>query len=309
MTEFTRSINQVNPEKSWAIIGNFDGVHLGHQKLITQVSVRAREDAARSVLVTFDPHPRIFFNPDSESFLLTTPSEKIAKLNNRKLDLVVTFDFSETLSEENGVDFLKNLKDHLGLVGIISGQRVAFGKDRLGENSSLADVLEKLGIKYELAPPVIIDNEIVSSGSIRRYLASGDIRAANAMLGGQYQISGLVGHGRKFGQLMKLPTSNLIPGDYKMLPKNGVYVCIAMIHGKPYTAVTNVGVRPTFDLDDHPVIEAHLLDFDDNIYGEELNLSFYERIRDEQKFDNAEQLQEQILKDKNEARRIMQHAF
>ena len=309
MTEIINALFKTNPKESWAVIGNFDGVHLGHQALITRLVAKARDVDARSVLVTFNPHPRTVLNSSNDSFLLTTQEEKLDKLQELQLDLVVNLEFSEELSRLSGIGFIQTIKDNLGVIGILSGEQVAFGHDRLGETTPLVPELNRMEIAYEVVAPVLFEGKEISSGIIRNSLADGAIDKVNQMLGAHYQISGRVGHGRKFGQLINLPTANLIIDPHKMLPGNGVYACLAWVRGEPFPAVTNIGVRPTFELDYQLVVEAHLLDFDDNIYGEEVRLSFFERIRSECKFENADLLQAQILRDKNEARRIMHHAI
>jgi riboflavin kinase/FMN adenylyltransferase len=166
-----------------------------------------------------------------------------------------------------------------------------------------------MGIALETVDPVEIDGTLVSSGLVREALSAGNIDKVNRLLGRNYQISGFVGHGKERGTSFDLPTANLVPDKSKLLPGYGVYACMGWVEGQPYPAVTNVGVRPTFDTDQIPSIEAHLLDFTGDIYGKHLGLSFLARIRDEQKFDSKEALLAQIVKDKNEARRILDHAI
>ncbi len=309
MTKIINALVETKPKDSWVVIGNFDGVHLGHQALISRLVTKARDVDARSVLVTFNPHPRTVLNSSTDPFLLTTQEEKLDKLQDLQLDIVVNLEFTEELSRLSGIVFIQKLMDSLGVIGILSGEQVAFGHDRLGEINPLAPELNRMEIAYEVVAPVLFEGKEISSGIIRSYLADGSIDKVSDMLGEPYQISGKVGHGRKFGQLINLPTANLIIDPYKMPPGNGVYACLAWVRGKPFPAVTNVGVRPTFELDYQLVVEAHLLDFDDNIYGEEVRLSFFEKIRSERKFESADLLQAQILQDKNEARRIMHHAI
>lgn len=309
MTEILNSFSAVKAEPSWVVIGNFDGVHLGHKALIRALISKAHESGSRSVLITFDPHPKMVLEKIEQPFLLSTSSEKIEQLSQFDLDLIINHPFNDQLSAQTGKEFLGNLSNHLGMIGLITGKSLILGHDRLGEMQPIQPVLQQLGVALETVDPVEIEGILVSSGSVREAISDGNIGKVNHLLGRNYQISGFVGHGKERGTTFDLPTANLVPDKSKLLPKYGVYACMGWIEGQPYPAVTNVGVRPTFDTDQIPSIEAHLLDFTGNIYDRHLSLSFLARIRDEQKFGNKEALLAQISKDKNEARRILDHAI
>lgn len=309
MTEILNSISAVKAEPSWVVIGNFDGVHLGHKALIRALISKAHESNSRSVLITFDPHPKMVLEKVDQPFLLSTSSEKIEQLSQFDLDLIINHPFTDQLSSQTGREFLENVSTHLGMIGLITGKSLILGHDRLGEKKPIQPVLHQLGVDLETVDPVEIGGSLVSSGSIREALSTGNINKVNRLMGRNYQVSGIVRHGKERGTSFDLPTANLIPDKNRLLPKYGVYACMGWIEGQPYPAVTNVGVRPTFDTDQIPSIEAHLLDFSGNIYGRHLSLSFLARIRDEQKFVNKEALLAQISKDKNEARRILDHAI
>jgi riboflavin kinase/FMN adenylyltransferase len=309
LTEILNSFSAVKTEPSWVVIGNFDGVHLGHKALIRALISKAHESNSRSVLITFDPHPKMVLEKVDQPFLLSTSSEKIEQLSQFDLDLIINHPFTNQLSAQTGREFLENVSTQLGMIGLITGKSLIMGHDRLGENQPIQPILLQLGVDLETVDPVEIEGILVSSGSVRDALSAGNINRVNRLMGRNYQISGIVGLGKQRGTSIDLPTANLVPDKNKLLPKYGVYACMGWIEGQPYPAVTNVGVRPTFDSDQIPSIEAHLLDFTGNIYGRHLSLSFLARIRDEHKFVNKGALLAQISKDKNEARRILDHAI
>jgi riboflavin kinase/FMN adenylyltransferase len=309
LTEIINSISAVTAEPSWVVIGNFDGVHIGHKALIRTLISKAHESNSRSVLITFDPHPKMVLEKIDQPFLLSTSSEKIEQLSQFDLDLIIDQPFDDRLSAQTGKEFLEKIFRQLGMIGLLTGKSLILGHDRLGDKQPIQPVLAHMGIALETVDPVEIDGTLVSSGSVREALSAGNIDKVNRLLGRNYQISGFVGHGKERGTSFDLPTANLVPDKSKLLPGYGVYACMGWIEGQPYPAVTNVGIRPTFDTDQIPSIEAHLLDFTGDIYGKHLGLSFLARIRDEQKFDSKEALLAQIVKDKNEARRILDHAI
>ena len=309
MTEIINSISAVTAEPSWVVIGNFDGVHIGHRALIRTLISKAHESNSRSVLITFDPHPKMVLEKIDRPFLLSTSSEKIEQLSQFDLDLIIDQPFDDRLSAQTGKEFLEKISRQLGMIGLLTGKSLILGHDRLGDKQPIQPVLAHMGIALETVDPVEIDGTLVSSGLVREALSAGNIDKVNHLLGRNYQISGFVGHGKERGTSFDLPTANLVPDKSKLLPGYGVYACMGWVEGQLYPAVTNVGVRPTFDTDQIPSIEAHLLDFTGDIYGKHLGLSFLARIRDEQKFDSKEALLAQIGKDKNEARRILDHAI
>jgi len=309
LTEIINSFNSVKAEPSWVVIGNLDGVHLGHKAIIRALISKAHESHSRSVLITFDPHPKMVMEKIDQPFLLTTPSEKLELLSQFDLDLIINFPFNDHLSAQTGKDFLEKISSQLGMIGLITGKSLILGHDRLGDKQPVQPVLDHMGITLETVDPVEIDGALVSSESVRNALSAGTISMVNNLLGRNYQISGIVGHGKERGRSLGLPTANLVPDKIKLLPGFGVYACMGWIDGQPYPAMTNIGVRPTFDTDRIPSIEAYLLDFSGNLYDKHLSLSFLARIRDEQKFNNKEELLAQISKDKNEARRILDHAI
>ena len=302
------SLKGIDNMPTWATIGNFDGVHLGHQAIIIRLIKHAREYGKRTALITFSPHPHFILENKNEPFLLTTYAEKHNLLNEFDLDLIVDVPFTKEFAQLSGEAFLRDLKTYMGLEGLLVGKEVSLGNDRLGILNPLHPVLDQLAIQLVETDTFRIGEAILSSGLIRELLKGGKITDVSDLLGRPYQVSGEVVYGKERGTSFGLPTANLAHDPFKLLPGNGVYACRAWIEGRPYDAVTNVGVRPTFEIAGAPNIESHLFDFDGNIYGKNLTLSFISKIREEMRFNTPQLLIEQITKDKKEARRILEHA-
>lgn len=309
MTEIIDSIIKSTKEASWVVVGNFDGVHLGHQALIRSVISKAHETGSRSVLITFNPHTRSFLDKASEPFLLNTLSERLEQISHLDIDLVVVQPFDAECASLDGEQFLLFLREQLGMVGLVTGKEFSLGRDRLGSEKSAWGRIMSYGISLERVEPKLVNGQVVSSGLIRENLVAGNIMHVNQMLGREYQLSGIVGHGKERGSALDLPTANIQVDSGKLLPGFGVYACLGWVNGKPYPAVTNIGIRPTFDSDNIPSVEAHFLEYSGDLYEKRVSLSFFARIRDEHKFENKEALLAQVSKDKQEARRILHHAI
>jgi len=308
LDKIVRSLKDIEVMPTWATIGNFDGVHAGHQAMIIALIKQARENGKRSALITFSPHPHFILTNKYEPYLLSTSSEKFQILKEFDLDLIVEIPFTREFAQLSGESFLNYLKISLGVDGLLIGKTLSLGNDKLGTLSPLQPVLERLSIQLRQTDALHLDKTIISSGLIREMLVNGKVEDVSRYLGRAYQVSGGVIYGKERGTSFGLPTANLAHDPLKLLPGNGVYACRAWVEGRPYDAVTNVGVRPTFESNGEPNIEAHLFDFDGNIYGKNLTLSFISKIRDEFRFENPGLLIAQISKDKKEARRILKHA-
>ncbi len=295
------------PGASWAIIGNFDGVHLGHQALIKEMVDGARREGNTSVIITFSPHPKVLLENIQESYYLTTNEEKFVISQQLGADQYLNLSFSDSLKDLSAEEFIRILKDRIGLSVLVVGQDFSIGKSRQGNVENLKDIFINLGIKVIRQPPICYEGVWISSGMIRQLINEGKISYANKHLGRYYSISGLVTEGKGIGSKFGFPTANIDFDRMKVLPKRGVYATWAEVRGKVYPAVTNVGIRPTFEINGQPSIETLLLDFDDNIYKEFLNVNFVERIRDEKKFESLQLLSEQIANDKESSRRILIH--
>jgi riboflavin kinase / FMN adenylyltransferase len=284
-------------------IGVFDGVHLGHQAVISTSAEHARAENGTPVVVTFDPHPEKVLRPEKAPHLLTATTHKIAlirRLGVRHL-LIITFDRQFAATEPE--DFVQQLVEHSKpLREICVGHEWSFGKNRRGN----LQLLTKLGAKFDFnvigIRPVTVNREIVSSTTIRRAVAAGDLKKAAAMLGREYTILGTIVHGDDLGKKIGFPTANL-SAHSEQFPPNGVYFAEAKLEGVIYPGVVNLGYRPTISSGkSERVLEIHLLDFNREIYGRDLELRFVRYLRPEKKFENVDALVRQIERDVQQAR-------
>lgn len=293
-------------------IGTFDGVHLGHQKIIQQLNEIAENVNGESVLFTFYPHPRMVLFPDNNGLkLIQTQAEKLQKLQRTGLKNVVVYPFSKDFSRVSAVNFIRDfLVNELNVHTVIIGYDHQFGKNREGSLSLLQELAPVYDFNVIEIKAQDIDDVNVSSTKIRTALTSGDIVTANKYLGEPFELTGKVVHGQKIGRSLGYPTANLdLESDVKIIPKDGVYfVKVFLEQRKPFIGILNIGMRPTIYDNEHQTIEVHILDFKEEIYGKHLTLVLLERLRNEIKFDSKDQLQEQIIKDEKQARNI-RHKF
>ncbi len=299
-------LSEVRVQSSVLTVGSFDGVHLGHQALVRAVVGEARQSGIPSVVLTFQPHPALVLRGARPAFYLTTPEERAAILLGMGVDYVVTQPFDEALSRVSADDFLDRLKDTLHPCSIWVGGNFALGHQRQGDVPFLKQAGERRGFRLNVHPPVTVDGEPVSSTRVREALGAGDVMRAARYLGRPFVVAGMVVAGAARGKRLSMPTANLQLGEEKACPGSGVYACFARVQGRSWKAVTNIGVRPTFEDDARPrVVEAHLLDFEGDLYGEEMKVAFIERLRDERRFANAQLLTEQIQLDIFRARSLL----
>jgi len=285
--------------KTIVTIGTFDGVHIGHQKILKKITQIAREENYESVVLTFFPHPRMVLQQDNSIKLLNTIHEKEELFENIGIDHLIIHPFDQEFSKLSAEDFVKKiLVDQLNIQKIVIGYDHRFGKDR---SANLDDLIE-FGIKYNFEVEQIsaeeINNNAVSSTKIRNSILDGDIETANSYLGYFYNFTGTVVKGKQLGRTIGFPTANIsIEEEYKLLPKNGVYIVQTCIEGTDYFGMMNIGTRPTIDGTTQSV-EVFILDFDKEIYNTKLTVSVLKFIREEKKFESFEHLREQIEKDK-----------
>jgi riboflavin kinase/FMN adenylyltransferase len=294
-------------DRSCITIGNFDGVHLGHQTIINQVVSRGKLKRKDVIVITFFPNPADFFSKSQKHFYLTSPAEKESILLELGVDEVVTFQFDQAFANLLPKTFLSVLKNKLGLDTLVVGYDFALGKNRQGTIPVLKTLGDEMGFKVEVLDSVRLDGQEISSTRIRKALERGDVSLARELLGRPYKITGEVTHGSDRGSRIGLPTANMTHWVKKQLPAVGVYATRPILFGKTYQGISNIGYRPTFEDQDKPNIETHILGFDGNIYGEKIELEFIEKIRDEQKFSGVEAFLAQIERDKATARRIFRH--
>ncbi|MBT1279925.1 bifunctional riboflavin kinase/FAD synthetase [Thermoanaerobacter sp. CM-CNRG TB177] len=283
-------------------LGNFDGVHIGHQKLIKQAISLSKKNNLTSAVFTFKQHTSKILTPDKPSELITTYQKKVEILKQFNLDYGIFFDFTENFSKLTAEEFIiKILVELLNIRIAVAGYNYRFGYKALGSVDTLKKYSKIYSYKVYVVPPVIREGVVVSSSYIRELIKSGKIEKANELLGRFFSLQGEVIHGQEIGRKLGFPTANLqISGDL-VLPKAGVYVTRVKIDDKFYIAVTNVGSKPTFG-GKNISVESYILDYNENLYDKYLEVEFITRIRDEIKFKNVEALKEQVFKDINYAK-------
>ncbi|CAG5076324.1 bifunctional riboflavin kinase/FAD synthetase [Parvicella tangerina] len=302
-----KSINEIGEIKNPILtVGTFDGVHVGHQKIISRINELAQEKNGESVLLTFHPHPRKVLFPDDDSLkLINTIEEKTALLEQFGLDHVIYMAFEKSLSRMSPVEYVRDiLVNKIGIKTIVIGYDHHFGRNREGD----IELLRELGPIYDFEVVEItaqdIDEITVSSTKVRRAIEKGDIKIANEFLGHPFCMTGTVVAGAKLGRELGYPTANLQVNDInKIIPGNGVYEVIVQTKENRFTGMLNIGTKPTVADSDETSIEVHLLDFNADLYGQELTLTFIRKIRDEQKFDDLTALKNQLSKDEESVRR------
>lgn len=284
-------------------IGVFDGVHKGHKEILNRVLEIAKNINGQSVVVTFWPHPRLVLKQDNNIKLINTLEEKQMLLEKHGIDHLIIIPFTENFSQQTSEEFIKNiLIDKLHVKHLVVGFNHHFGRDREGNFEQIQKYAQTYQFEVEKLDAKIIENEHVSSTKIRNALGIGDIQTANSFLGYNYSITGSVVDGNKIGRDIGFPTANIqIDHNFKLLPKEGVYVVETEINKQKYPAMLNIGFKPTLNQPEKALsIEAHIIGFADNIYKKSITIYFHKRIRDELKFDNIEQLKNQLFSDKQE---------
>lgn len=282
-------------------IGTFDGVHLGHRKIIAQITTAAKEKNCDSLVLTFFPHPRIVLQEGTEMKQLNTLYEKTGLLKQLGVDHLVIHPFDKAFSRMTAEEFVKEvLVDKFRLKKIIIGYDHRFGRNRTADINDLMAFGESFGFEVAQISAEELNDVSISSTKIRTALNDGDITLANKFLGYAYSLSGEVVKGQQLGRTIGYPTANImIKEDYKLIPQNGVYVVQSDILGQTVFGMMNIGNRPTVN-GTTQTIEVHFLDFDQDLYGQTLSISLLKRLRDEQKFPSLESLKSQLFKDKSD---------
>ncbi len=292
------SLDNLRMQKTWLTIGIFDGLHLGHRKLLKRLVEGAHQDGASSVVFTFHPHPAIVLGGKQDFKCLSTPEERLAHLREMGVDIVITQPFDEAFANQAAVDFMRRLVTALGLRRLILGYDSALGRGREGDATRLAGLGRQFGYTAEVVEPLRQGNEIISSSRIRALIGEGKVAEANTMLGAPYPLTGTVVYGDGRGRHIELPTANIECPPGKLVPPGGIYATWIWVGGKRYRGATNIGTNPTFTPARKTTsIETHILDFKGSIYGQEVRLEFIDRLREEQKFNSVDTLLEQIRRD------------
>jgi len=290
-------------------IGTFDGVHLGHNQVIAQIIKLAGQENLESLIFTFYPHPRQVVAGHDESLrLLNTLEEKTELLSNTGIDHLLVFPFTPEFSKLPYDVFVKEiLINRLAMKAIVVGHDHKLGKNREGGYDNLLQLSQQLGFTVFKTEAFVVENTDISSTKIRKALEAGHIAQANRFLGYPYFLRGTVSQGNKLGRTIGFPTANIIPPDpYKLVPYEGVYAVQVKVGETRYNGMLNIGYRPTVNQNlDHRTIEVHLFEFEGELYGQNIAVCFHERLRDEMRFNNLEELKLQLERDKIHAQQLL----
>jgi riboflavin kinase/FMN adenylyltransferase len=294
------------PPHPWPVValGNFDGVHLGHRSIVQRAIARARAAAGTAFVLTFYPTPAKVLAPERAPRLILTPEDKLELLRRSGIDGVIVADFTPELSRLAPADFVREyLLGKLGARAVVVGHSVSFGHKRAGNAEVMVELGRKMGFETEVVGPITVDGAEVSSTRIRQLIMAGELPEAAKLLGRDHFVSGTVVRGRERGRTIGFPTAN-INSATECLPPDGVYATRLVLADGAFASITNIGMRPTF-AEVARTIEAHVFDFDRDIYGAKVRLDLVERIRGERKFDSGQALAEQIAQDLKRAREIL----
>lgn len=307
--EFIRGRLNIKPRHRGCVatVGNFDGVHLGHRAVITQLSRRSAELGRPSMVIVFEPQPQEYFRGGAAPARLSTLRDKLALLSNVGVDYLLCLRFSRALAQTSAGDFVRRLLvDALGVHHLVVGDDFRFGHGRKGDFATLVEAGKRLGFSVEEADTYEVEGARVSSTRIREALAAGRMAEAQDLLGRPFRITGRVIHGDKRGREWGFPTAN-IAMDRRRLPFTGVYaVEVFGIGVAPANGVASIGVRPTLPGTPRALLEVYVLDFDADLYGRRIEVGFLERIRDEERFETFDELRARIASDIEQARRFFQ---
>lgn len=300
-----RSLEELSLQNAHLTIGVFDGVHRGHQQIIRKLVDEAHAQNSSAVVLTFHPHPATVLS-GKEILCLTTPDERADLLASFGVDVVITQRFTPDLSTATAHEYMSTLKRTLGLSRLLIGYDFALGKGREGNASRLAELGLVLDYAVEVIPALSDESGVISSTEIRKLVSTGNVSEANKLLGHSYTLSGEVIHGAHRGRTINYPTANVDYPAHKVMPPNGIYACWASLGSERFMAATNIGFNPTFTPDRKTQsLEAYLLDFDRDIYGQQLKLEFVTRIRDELKFESVDALIQKIGEDVEKTQEIL----
>ncbi|MFT5640614.1 MAG: riboflavin kinase/FMN adenylyltransferase [Cyclobacteriaceae bacterium] len=295
------------PSHAIVTSGTFDGVHVGHKKILKNIIQTAKEQSGQSVVITFWPHPRFVLKQNNDLKLITTFEEKAELLSELGIDFLVKIPFTKEFSQLSSDEFIKKVMvEGLQTRKLVIGYDHKFGKNREGSFDYLQKNSERYGFEIKEIPRQDIETIGVSSSKIRTALSNGDIHIANEFLGRMYAMSGIVKEGDRIGRSIGFPTANIeVPEHYKLIPTDGSYAVYVGWNGKEFKGMLNIGQRPTVSGQERR-IEVNIFDFDKSIYNERLTIRFVKRLRDETKFENIQHLRDQLKKDKVKAMNILE---
>ncbi len=285
-------------EKTAVTIGNFDGIHMGHQKLIETVLNYSENFNLTSVIFSFNPHPVAFFGRSDSFKTMFNVEEKKFVAERTGVDILVQYPFNREFASLNPTEFIELLCEKTNCKVLVVGENYCFGKDRIGDLSVLEHLGNERGIKVIGIPRVKVNDVRVSSTRIRGLINYGDMENTARLLNKPYIVMGEIVHGDKRGRTMSFPTINMLPSAEKLLPPDGVYFSRVWLDGKIYCGMSNIGINPTFNGESRK-IETHIFDFDEDVYGKKAVVGFYKRIRGERKFNSVDELKAQMNEDKS----------
>ena len=298
-------LSRLSPEQDTLLtIGVFDGVHLGHKKLISKLIEQARGRNLLSGIVTFGQHPQDLLSPQKRLSFLSDLDEKIGLLKDEGVDIVVPLSFTAELAHLGARQFVGLLQEHLRMRGLVVGPDFALGRGREGDIDTMRKLSHDMGFSLTVIPPAVIDGEVASSTVIRGALAVGDVVKAQKLTGRPFSLHGQVVCGTGRGAGLGFPTANLDISPTKALPADGVYASRAYVNGKIYPSMTNIGRCPTFGGGERTV-EVYVADYRGDLYSRDLKIDIIDRLRDEKQFDNIDELKEQLAEDVRQGRDML----
>ncbi len=293
------------PEKDTLLtIGVFDGVHLGHKYLLSQLTEQARGQNLLSGVVTFNQHPQEVLSPQAKLPFLTDLAQRVHLIKNEGVEVIVVLSFTSELARLDARQFLNLLKEHLRMRGLVIGPDFALGRNREGNTTTLDTAGKDMNFSVTVIPPVMINGEVVSSTTIRNALGNGDMKKVLQLIGRPFSLNGRVTKGTGRGTGLGSPTANMDIDPRQAIPADGVYATWAHIDGQTYQSMTNIGKQPTFE-GSQRTIEVYILDYHGDLYGRELTIDLVERLRSEKRFGTADELKKQIAEDIKQGRAIL----
>jgi riboflavin kinase/FMN adenylyltransferase len=299
------SLEEVFEKNAWLTIGVFDGIHRGHREIIRKLTTNAHENHEPAVLLTFEPHPASVLS-GQEIKCLTTPDERACLLGGLGVDIVITQPFTRDLAALTAMEYMYRIKQALDIKQLLIGYDFALGKGREGNATRLTEIGRELGYGVEVINAISDESGVVSSTEIRKLVGTGNVTEAAKLLGYHYPLGGEVIRGAGRGRTINFPTANIDYPRQKAIPSNGIYACWAHLGDEKFMAATNIGFNPTFTPERQtPSLEAYLLDFDRDIYGQQVKLEFVSRIRNELKFNSVEALIWKIQEDVVKTRELL----
>ena len=295
-------IKKIEKKLNWPVVtlGVFDGVHLGHQKVIQKTIDLANKENGESIILTFGRNPKSFLSQKQQS-CITSLEHRLVLFEQLGVDISIVLEFDKKIAEISAEDFIAEIiHEWLGAKVVVLGFNCSFGKDRRGNASMVRDYAEKYGFEVVTCDPLEFEGEITSSTAIRKKIIQGDLQKAKGMLGRRVSVFGTVIKGVGRGMELGFPTANLNL-HHEIKPPSGVYATKVFLEGREYNAITNVGTCPTFEestRNDEPVVEVHIIDFNELIYGKDLEVQFLYKLREETRFESADELKLQLERDK-----------